>query len=264
MAPSILPHCPRWDAVPSISPYLIEQEVKPHDPLPLDSLTAVLFLLLRWLLYGLYLFRRYTLLATPSQSPAGIPSIVLLMEIGARFGPLLFQADMALYLFPPFRRRKSTQRPRYRLVGTESPTVDVFVTCCGEDVDLVMDTVRAAASQDYPMTRYRVFVLDDTHSPELQVAIKTYNARKSRSRSRGSQEVRYLARTKSPGRQHYFKAGNLRFGLEESKRITPGVASEYIAALDVDAIPESDWLRRLVPHLVLDPRLAAIVPGLVS
>ncbi|KAL4917271.1 hypothetical protein BDW62DRAFT_201896 [Aspergillus aurantiobrunneus] len=108
----------RWDAVPlPDSLYLIEQEVSDREPLPLDFPTAVAILLLRWLLYGEYLFRRYKMLATiPSPGRVRTAWLGFLLEIGARFG----QA-MALYLV--FRREKAWQPPRHRLVGTESPAV---------------------------------------------------------------------------------------------------------------------------------------------
>src|SRR5699024_696596 len=75
-------------------------------------------------------------------------------------------------------------------------------------------------------------------------------------------KVNYLARTKFPGKPHFFKAGNLQFGLAESTR--DGFISEYIAALDVDAITQSDWLRRIIPHLILDSKLALVNPAQVS
>ena len=39
---------------------------------------------------------------------------------------------------------KKRNRPKLRLMGEEVPMVDVFITCCGEDDDLVLDTVRGA------------------------------------------------------------------------------------------------------------------------
>ncbi|KAL4957884.1 nucleotide-diphospho-sugar transferase [Aspergillus filifer] len=181
-----------------------------------------------------------------------------------RFGPVLFQADMALYLL--FGRSngngngkiKGWKRTRYRLLGSEAPTVDIFVTCRGESMDLILNTVQGAARQDYPAAKYRVFLLDDAASSELRGAIARYNAQ----RPRGAQEIRYLSRAETPGKPRFYKAGNLAFGIQESASVSEGTCSEYIAALDADAIPEPDWLRRLVPHLVLDGRLAAVVPGL--
>jgi hypothetical protein len=43
---------------------------------------------------------------------------------------------------------RGRSRPKLRIRGDEVPTVDVFITCCGEDVDVVLDTTRAAAAVD--------------------------------------------------------------------------------------------------------------------
>ncbi len=39
---------------------------------------------------------------------------------------------------------RGRRRPKLRLRGNEVPTVDIFGTCCKEDVDVVLDTTRAA------------------------------------------------------------------------------------------------------------------------
>ncbi|MBW4522356.1 MAG: glycosyltransferase [Scytolyngbya sp. HA4215-MV1] len=46
--------------------------------------------------------------------------------------------------------------------------VDVFITCYNEPVDLVEQTTRAALAMDYPVTKLRVYVLDDGNSPEMR------------------------------------------------------------------------------------------------
>ncbi|PVH96197.1 glycosyltransferase family 2 protein, partial [Periconia macrospinosa] len=142
-----------------------------------------------------------------------------------------------------------------RLLGDFAPTIDVFVTSCGEDVDLIMDTLAAAASQDYPPHRYRVFALDDAQDRALARAVASFNSRQAKA---GTAHVTYLSREKIPGKPHYFKAGNLQFGISESRKT--GLTSEFVAGLDVDAIAEPDWLRRTVPHLILDGNLALINP----
>jgi hypothetical protein len=38
---------------------------------------------------------------------------------------------------------RGRKRPKLRLVGQNAPTVDILITCCKEDVDVIMDTARA-------------------------------------------------------------------------------------------------------------------------
>ncbi|KAK3076593.1 hypothetical protein LTS18_012596, partial [Coniosporium uncinatum] len=65
---------------------------------------------------------------------------------------------------------KKRHRPRLRLIGDDVPNIDVFITCCGEDVDLIMDTARATCDQDYPQDRFKVIILDDKKDGELAKA----------------------------------------------------------------------------------------------
>lgn len=147
---------------------------------------------------------------------------------------------------------KKRRRPKLRLTSDDVPGVDVFITCCGEEDDLVMDTVRAACDLDYPRERFRVIVLDDAKSQGLEDTV------------RGLSKVYYpnlfyMAREKIPGKPHHFKAGNLNYGLEQTHYL-PGGAAPYMAALDADMIPERDWLRAILPHLILDPKMALACP----
>ena len=64
------------------------------------------------------------------------------------------------------------ERPSVALTETYVlPRVDIFVTYCGEGVDIPMDTVRAALAQDYPPQLIRVVVLDDSASSSLSTCI---------------------------------------------------------------------------------------------
>lgn len=122
---------------------------------------------------------------------------------------------------------KSRNRPQLRLRKNDVPTVDAFVTCCGEDDEVVLDTVRAAAEQDYPRDRYRVIVLDDGQSDSLAHAV--------REMSSYYPHVYYRSREKIPGKPHHFKAGNLNYGLAEVEKM-PGGPGEFMAALDADMV----------------------------
>ena len=149
-------------------------------------------------------------------------------------------------------------RPCYRLLGNLAPTIDVFVTCCGEPLDVIADTVAAAASQDYPSQQLRIFILDDGRNGKLRNAVMLWN---ETSMKKNGPQVHYLSRKLEPGVRSYFKAGNLRFGIEETKRLG---GSEFLASLDADMIPEPDWLRRMIPHLIIEDGLAIACPPQVT
>jgi cellulose synthase/poly-beta-1,6-N-acetylglucosamine synthase-like glycosyltransferase len=146
---------------------------------------------------------------------------------------------------------KKRNRPQLRLVTDDVPSVDVFITCCKEEVDLIIDTVRASCELDYPNDRFRVVVLDDGGCLELQHAVTQFQATYP--------NLFYRCREKIPGKPHHFKAGNLNYGLEEVCEMEGG-ASQYMAALDADMIPERHWLRAVLPHLLIDPKVALACP----
>lgn len=133
--------------------------------------------------------------------------------------PLLIQTLWNVFIL------KTRNRRQLRLVGEDVPSVDVFVTCCKEEVDLIVDTARAACEIDYPRERYRVVVLDDGADAELEAAINHL------AQMCNYQNLHYRARKKIKGVPHHFKAGNLNYGFEEVCHMYGG-ASSYIAALD--------------------------------
>ena len=150
---------------------------------------------------------------------------------------------------------RKRNRPQLRLVGNDVPTVDIFITCCGEDVDLVLDTTRATCEIDYPQDRFRVIILDDANCTDLRQAISHLEE--------VYPNLVYRCRPKFPGVPHHFKAGNLNYGIQEVLSM-PGGASQYVAALDADMIPEPHWLRAVMPHLVRDPKMALACPPQAS
>ena len=139
-----------------------------------------------------------------------------------------------------------------RLIGDKAPMVDVFVTCCGEPIDVVLDTVRASCCQDYPKHRFRITVLDDAAS--LAVKEQVLGLR----RFFPENGIHYSSRqTKSTS---HSKAGNLNHGLEYVTHLEGG-AAEFVAVLDVDMIPLPHWLRTMIPCLLLDLTIGLANPA---
>ena len=141
--------------------------------------------------------------------------------------------------------RKLRMRPLLRLAGDDVPTVDVLIPCCGESLEVILDTVRAACALDYPTERYRVILLDDGNSADLRdrIGIMRKDQGNLFYTARGVEVVTHS------------KAGNLNHGLAFREGLKRG-PSEYVAVLDVDMIPMPTFLRALLPHLLNDPSLA--------
>ncbi|KKY21460.1 putative glycosyl [Phaeomoniella chlamydospora] len=205
---------------------------------------TVLTLALYWLYFGL---RIYCVQAAQEQENRTFPLawIFIGIEISVAV-PVFLQSIWSVFIL------KKRKRPKYRLLGNAVPSVDVFITCCGEDDDLVMDTVRAACDIDYPLEKFRVIVLDDGKSDNLKASVNDLAASTC-------PNAMYMRRPKFPGVPHHFKAGNLNYGIEETHNL-PGGPGELIAALDADMLPERDWLRAIIPHLLIDDRMALACP----
>ena len=140
--------------------------------------------------------------------------------------------------------------PHLRILDKEGlPRVDVFITCAGEEPEMVENVAAAACAIDYPSEYFRVLVLDDGGSKELSKLIDKL--------SRTRENLFYTARVK--GENHHFKAGNLNHGVKYVESLPKG-AAEYIAALDADMIPDPQWLRALLPHMLKDPKLSLAQP----
>ena len=139
--------------------------------------------------------------------------------------------------------------PLLRVRGDQVPTVDVFIAYCGEGLDVVMDTVRAACALDYPEDRYRIIVLDDKNSIEIKEAVETLQAKR---------KTVYYSTRKANVITHT-KAANLNHGLRFVSHLPDG-PSDMVAVLDVDMIPLPHWLRSLVPHLLEDSKAAMANP----
>jgi cellulose synthase (UDP-forming) len=130
-------------------------------------------------------------------------------------------------------------RLRYhRPEGLQTPvkySVDVFVTCCGEPLEIIQTTLLAVKKLDYEP--YQVYVLDDSGSPALATLAQSlgyhYHSRK----------LQGLPITDN-------KSGNLNFGLGLSQ-------GEIILVLDADQVPHPEIITRMIGFFQL-PRVAYV------
>lgn len=179
---------------------------------------------------GLYLFylalRIYCIVS--AQNAAGVSYagawVFVAIEIAVMIPSLMHNCWTMMAM-------KKRGRPKLRLTGNDCPTVDVFITCCGEEDEVVLDTVRGAIDQDYPFDRFRVIVLDDGRSVSLEDSVNNLAITHP--------NLYYMAREKIPGKPHHFKAGNLNYGLDQTLAL-PGGAGQFMAALDADMVSQNN------------------------
>ena len=256
-----------WEEVQH-GPYKIQQRARnsyiqkstssPWSLLPLTSpvlLVSEFLTLALWICYVTY--ETVFAWAIQADSPTILWKMWLMVcaEAGLTVGDKIGNLDGILAgLFG----HRPLHRPVLEIVGDVAPKVDVCVTACGEDATIIMDTVAAAACQDYPIGQHRVFVLDDNQDDMLQSMVSALNERLLLGEH---EQVVYLRRVKEQGSESFYKAGNIAFGLQQSKSIS---GAELFAALDADMIPDTNWLRRVVPYLILDDGMAMLCPGQVS
>jgi cellulose synthase (UDP-forming) len=121
------------------------------------------------------------------------------------------------------------------LVPDRPYPVDILVTCCGEPLEVISDTLTAVKHITYsPCT---VYVLDDGGDEDVE----------NLARSLGFQ---YFSRPRRGLERLDAKSGNLNFGLSVSQ-------GEIILVLDADQAPHPDIITRMVGFFRL-PRVAYV------
>ncbi|BCW88278.1 hypothetical protein sos41_14170 [Alphaproteobacteria bacterium SO-S41] len=107
---------------------------------------------------------------------------------------------------------------------------------------VVERALESAAAIDWPREKLRIQLLDDSIDGTTDIA----RAKAAELRSRGV-DVEVIHRTNREG----FKAGALKGGLEQDD-------CEYVAIFDADFIPPADVLKRTIPTLANNTRLAYV------
>lgn len=129
-------------------------------------------------------------------------------------------------------RLQRQDRPAPPVPGT---TVDVFITCFNEPVELVRKTARAARAISWPHSTY---ILDDGNSAEIAAMAE-------------QEGVGYLVRSAAwDGKARHAKAGNINNALFQT-------SGELILILDADQIAAPDILHRTLGYFS-DPRVAFV------
>ena len=122
----------------------------------------------------------------------------------------------------------------------------MLVTCCGEPIEIILDTVRAACCLDYPTSDFRVRLLDDGASKDLHDAIAKLTTKWP--------HLSYHTRGKQSGKS-FAKADNLNYALFSLQTDDP---PEFCTVVDADSILMPEFLRATLPHLLADSKAALL------
>lgn len=112
---------------------------------------------------------------------------------------------------------------------SERQSVDVFLPCCGEDIEVLENTYRHVRKLMWPEGLLHVWVLDDAKRRDVALLADRY-------------EFQYIAR---PNSGEMKKAGNMRHAFRRS-------SSDFIAVFDADFCPRPDFLLELMPYMTED------------
>ncbi|KAE8348863.1 glycosyltransferase like family 2-domain-containing protein [Aspergillus coremiiformis] len=194
-----------------------------------------------WTFYC-YFLARLLLILSEAQRPW---QMWVMLAVEGLFGRLSYQ-DQCLTVAAGGEPERGP-RKRLRLRGSQNlPRVDILIPCCGEPANVILDTVRSACMMDYPLSQYRVLVLDDGASSQLHDAISELHSKWP--------HLSYHTRGRQSGRV-FAKAGNLNYALFTIQKDVP---PDFCAILDADSIPKPEFLRATLPHLLVSPQVALV------
>ena len=163
---------------------------------------------------------------------------------------LLFLVPMTLYAVTLVISLSSgTRKRRVNLVGHREkvaswrpetqPSVDVFLPTAGEPLEVLANTYRHVAALAWRGV-LNVWVLDDGARPEVEDLARRHGFHYGTRANRG----------------HLKKAGNLRYGYEQS-------SGDLILILDADFVPRHDMLSELAPYFEDPDRRDRPVPAVL-
>jgi cellulose synthase (UDP-forming) len=140
----------------------------------------------------------------------------------------IFTSYMALTHYCTTRKRRTSLVDHLAITElwapVSYPTVDVYLPSAGEELEVLNNTYRHVAAMRY-QGRVEVLVLDDAGRPEVEALAARYG-------------FQYHVR---PDRGHMKKAGNLKYGFENSD-------GDLIVIFDADFCPRADFITELAPY----------------
>ncbi|KAH7061531.1 family 2 glycosyltransferase [Macrophomina phaseolina] len=123
----------------------------------------------------------------------------------------------------------------YPITEANAPTVDIYLPCCKEPLEILENTYKHIRALEYPKDKLRVYVLDDGAMESVERLAQQYG-------------FTYMVRDDRPRLK---KAGNLRWAFSRT-------AGDFFVIFDADFCPRPDFIRELLPHHLCNPKSAIV------
>ena len=115
------------------------------------------------------------------------------------------------------------------------PTVDIYLPCCKEPLEIIENTYKHVSRLEYPKGKLTVYVLDDGNMTTVSSLAKQYG-------------FEYIVRGDRPRLK---KAGNLRWAFQRTQ-------GDFFNIYDADFCPRPDFLKETIPRMIADPEIAIV------
>ncbi|KAF6829122.1 cellulose synthase (udp-forming) family [Colletotrichum plurivorum] len=124
---------------------------------------------------------------------------------------------------------------RFPITEENAPTVDIFLPCCSEPLEILENTYKHIVKMDWPASKLQVHVMDDSASDLVRELAESYG-------------FNYSVRDDRPRLR---KAGNLRWTFARTN-------GDYFAIFDADFCPRPDFVKELIVEHLGDEKTALV------
>ena len=156
------------------------------------------------------------------------------------FGLAIYGA-LGFLTFALYLKYRRPDYPVADIPDAQLPMVTVQLPTYNESL-VVERLIRAAVKLDYPSEKLQIQVLDDSTDETTD---------KARELVASLQQQGFDVQLLHRGDREGYKAGALGLGLRQAQ-------GEYIAIFDADFEPEPDFLRRTIPHFIVNDSLGMV------
>jgi len=166
--------------------------------------------------------------------------VIYTIAITLLFFYCIMQLSLAIH-YIKFKRNLKKEETVFTIPESEYPHVTVQLPVYNE-LYVVERLIDAIAAFDYPADKLEIQLLDDSTDESFEIARKKVDFYFQK-----GIDIKQIRRPERKG----FKAGALEYGLREAK-------GEYVAIFDADFVPFPDFLKKIIPHFLLDDKIGVV------